>query len=101
MKLSKDVPWVKLYKNFSRNLIPPITGCHDNKKEKNAKSLKIISSEARRRRALIFVVKHLLVDLYRVCPNYAPGAKYGPAPGVTSSNKGTKKENLKILLLWN
>ena len=34
-------------------------------------------------RALIFVMKHHLVNLYQVCSNYFPGAKTGPAPGVT------------------
>ena len=33
--------------------------------------------------ALIFGMLHYLVDFYQVCPNYAPRAKIGPAPGVT------------------
>ena len=37
--------------------------CHGNQKEKIAKSLKIFFSETRRHRALIFGVKHLLVNL--------------------------------------
>ena len=47
-KLGRDVPWVKLYKNSSKNLIPSITGCHGNQKEKkNTKSSKIFFSETR------------------------------------------------------
>ena len=40
-------------------------------------------SEAIRPRALIFGMYYHLVDLYQVCSNYSPGAKTGPAPGVT------------------
>ena len=40
---------------------------------------KIFLSETIRHRALIFGIKHHLVDLYQVCSNYAPGAKNGPA----------------------
>ena len=40
-------------------------------------------------------MKHLLMDLYQVCSNYAPGVKTGPALGVTSLSIGTKKENFK------
>ena len=36
-----------------------------------------------RLRSLIFGMEHHLVDLYQVCLYYAPGAKNGPAPGVT------------------
>ena len=32
-------------------------------------------------RALKFVMKHHIVDLYQVWSNYAPGAKDGPARG--------------------
>ena len=46
-------------------------------------NMKKILSETIRPRALIFVVYHDLVDLYQFCSNYAPGAKNGPAPGVT------------------
>ena len=34
-------------------------------------------------RALVFGMKLHLVDFYQVCSNYNPGAKNGPAPGVT------------------
>ena len=44
---------------------------------------KIFLSETTRFRALIFGMLHHLVDFYQVCPNYAPGAKSGPASGVT------------------
>ena len=36
---------------------------------------KIFLSETTRPRALIFGMKHHLVDLYQVCSNYTPGAK--------------------------
>ena len=44
---------------------------------------KIFLSEATRPRALIFGMYYHHVDLYQVCSNYSPGAKTGPAPGVT------------------
>ena len=44
---------------------------------------KIFLSETTRPRALIFGMKHHLVDLQKVCSNYTPGAKNGPALGVT------------------
>ena len=47
------------------------------------KTLKILLFETRRPGALIFGMKHHLVDLYQVCSNYGPGAKNGSAPGVT------------------
>ena len=37
---------------------------------------KIFLSETTRPRALIFGIKHHLVDLYLVCSNYTPGAKW-------------------------
>ena len=40
-------------------------------------------SETIRSRALIFGVKHSLVDLYQFCSNYAHRTKNGPAAGVT------------------
>ena len=40
-------------------------------------------SETTRHSALIFDMKHHLVDLYQGCSNYAPGVKNRPAPGVT------------------
>ena len=42
---------------------------------------KIFLSETIWPRALIFGMKHHLVDLCQVCSNYAPGAKNGRAPG--------------------
>ena len=41
------------------------------------------------------------MDLYQGCSYDAPGVKLGPAPGSQVWNIGTKKENFKILLLWN
>ena len=43
----------------------------------------IFLSETTRPRALIFGMENHLVDLYQVRSNYSPGAKNGPAPGVT------------------
>ena len=34
-------------------------------------------------RALIFCLKHDIVNLYQVCSIYVHGAKIGPTPGVT------------------
>ena len=42
---------------------------------------KIFLSETTRPRALIFGMKHHLVNLYQVCLNYFPGAKNGPPRG--------------------
>ena len=42
---------------------------------------KIFLSETTRPRALIFGLKHHLVDLYQFCSNYAPGANNEPARG--------------------
>ena len=71
------------------------------KMKKIAKSLKIFS-ETRRHRALIFGMKHLLVDLYQDCSYDAPGVRTGLAPGVTSSkhrNKDGKLQNSSSLKL--
>ena len=43
--------------------------------------LKTVLSKTTRHRALIFGMKHHLVDLYQVCTNYAPGAKMAPSRG--------------------
>ena len=59
-------------------------------------------SENRKCRALIFGMKHLLVDLYQDCSYDAPGVKTGLAPGVTSSkhrNKDGKLQNSCFLKL--
>ena len=57
-------------------------------------SLKIFFSETRRRRDLIFGMWHLLVDLYQVCSNDAPGVKTGPAAGVTSLKHSNEQVKL-------
>ena len=44
---------------------------------------KIFFSETTRPRVLIFDIYDYLVNFYQVCSNYIPGAKNGPAPGVT------------------
>ena len=43
----------------------------------------IFLSETTRPRALIFGMKHHLVDLYQVCSNLTPGGKNGPTLGIT------------------
>ena len=55
------------------------------------KTTKIFLSETTRPRAVIFGMKHHLVDLYQVCTNYAPGAKNGSAPGGYMFFIGIKK----------
>ena len=47
--------------------------------DKNLKNLLVCNHKSF---DISYVVYHL-VDLYQVCSNYAPGAKNGPAPGVT------------------
>ena len=44
---------------------------------------KIFLSETTRPQALIFDMKHHLVDRYQIRSNYAPGTKHGSAPEVT------------------
>ena len=44
---------------------------------------KIFLSETTRLRALSFDMQYHLVNLYQDCSNYIPGAKNGPASGVT------------------
>ena len=44
-------------------------------------ALNNISSETVRPRALIFGMKHCLVDFYQVCSNGGPGIRNGPAAG--------------------
>ena len=66
------------------------------------KTSKFFFSETRKCRALIFGMKHLLVDLYQDCSYDAPGVKTGLAPGVTSSkhrNKDGKVQNSSFLKL--
>ena len=41
----------------------------------------IFMSRPTRPRALIFGMKHHLVNFYQVCSNYIPGAKNGPPKG--------------------
>ena len=42
---------------------------------------KIILSETTSHRALVFCMKHHLVDAYQVCSNYAPGTQKRPVLG--------------------
>ena len=65
-------------------------------------TLKFFFSETRKCRALIFRMKHLLVDLYQDCSYDAPGVKTGLAPGVTilkHGNKDGKLQNSSFLKL--
>ena len=59
---------------------------------------KIFSSETTRPRALIFNMERHLEDIYQVCANYAPGAKNGPAPGVTCLTQAYIGKNIKKFL---
>ena len=75
-------------------------------KEERRVTSKFFFSETARRRALISGMLRLLVDPYQVCLYDVPGIETGPAPGgggdggvLTSLNKGTKKDNFKILPL--
>ena len=47
---------------------------------------KLFLSETTRHRALIFGMKHHLVDLDQVCSSYSPGAKNGNAQGSHASH---------------
>ena len=72
------------------------------KQEQRRKTLKLFFSETRKCRALIFGMKHLLVDLYQDCSYDAPEVKTGLAPGVTISkhrNKDGKLQNSSFLKL--
>ena len=44
-------------------------------------------------------MRHGLLDLYQVYLNHDPGAKFGPAPGVTCFTVYRKKDLKKILVL--
>ena len=63
-------------------------------RKKIAESLKIFFLETRWRRALIYGMEHLLVDLYQVCTYDAPRVKTGPALGVTSLKHSSKEGKL-------
>ena len=56
---------------------------------------KIFLSETTRPRALIFGMKHHLVDLYQDCSIYAPGIKNETAPGGQMFCIDLYKENMK------
>ena len=62
------------------------------------KTLKIILSQSISPRAQIFGVQHCLVELYQDCPNYGPGVKIGPAPGVSSFQQKYIVKPLNIIL---
>ena len=70
-------------------------GVTSSKQEQRRKTLKFLFSEARKYRALIFGMKHLLVDLYKDCSYDAPKVKTGAASGVTSSKHRNKQGKLK------
>ena len=60
---------------------------------------KIFLSETKRPRALIFGMKHHLVDLCQVCSSETPGAKNGNAPGITCFTKAYIGRSIKNLLV--
>ena len=78
-------------------------GCHKFETyEQRRKTLKFFFSETRKCRALIFGMKHLLVDLYQDFSYDAPGVQTGLAWGVTSSkhrNKDGKLQNSSYMKL--
>ena len=77
-------------------------GGTSSKQEQRRKTLKFFFSETRKYRALIFHMKHLLVDLYQDCSYDAPGVKTGLAPGVRilkHRNKDGKLQNSSFLKL--
>ena len=81
-------------------LAPPRGGHKFETYEQRRKTLKFFFSETRKCRALIFGMKHLLVDMYLDCTYDAPAVKTGLAPGVTSSkhrNKDGKLQNSSSL----
>ena len=83
-------------------LAPPRGGHKFETYEQRRKTLKFFFSETRKCRALIFGMKHLLVDLYQDISYDAPGVKTGLAPGVTISkhrNKDGKLQNSSFLKL--
>ena len=49
-------------------------------------------------RATKFCMKPYPVDLYQECPNYSPGVKFGPTPGVRSFTWTYKGKTLEISL---
>ena len=73
---SYDAPGVKT------GLAPGVTSSKH--RNKDGKLQKLFFSETRKCRALIFGMKHLLVDVYQDCSYDTTKVKTGPAPGVTS-----------------
>ena len=59
---------------------------------------KIFLSETTRPRALIFGMKHHLVDLYQVCSNYSPGPKMAYPGGHMLYIGLNREEREKIFL---
>ena len=101
MKLGRDVSWVKFYKNCSKNLIPFIT---------------LVAMATKRIKMQNLWKSSLKLDdiefWYLVCSTsqwtytkfvqMTPlGSKLALPRGVTSLNIETKKENFKIVFLWN
>ena len=58
---------------------------------------KIFSSETTKPSALIFVMKHYLVDLFQVCYNFDLGAQNQPHGG-HMFHRGPSSENIKTFL---
>ena len=63
------------------------------------KHVQIFSSKTTRAGALIFSMKHHLVNLYQVCSNYIPGAKNGPPWGSHVLHIGLHKEKHEKIFL--
>ena len=55
----------------------------------------IFLSETTRPRALIFGMKHQLVNLYQICSNYIPGTKMASAEGSHVLHRPILGKNMK------
>ena len=91
--LDKALP--KLFKRLNST---HYSGCHGNQKEKNSK---IFFSETRRHRAWYLICSISYWTSTRILHMMPLVLKLAPPRGSQVWNIGTKKENFKILLLWN
>ena len=90
---SYDAPGVKI------SLAPGRGGVTNWNIGKRSQSSKFFFSETGRRRALIFGMQHLLVDLYQVCTYDAPRFKNWPSSGghnFEHRNKESKLQNSSL-----
>ena len=64
------------------------------------KTLEISVYLAIRLKLTKFCMQLHLVDLYQDCPNYSPGVKFGPTPGVISFTLANIRKILEISLYF-